>query len=183
MVRSLMITMYNLNKVVLFCKNEDLIYRFYFIVFFFFFSSRRRHTRYWRDWSSDVCSSDLLALADRDRGRIDRRQVEAGVPRVVDGERAVLGERGAHEPSQLLLVLRRRHDQVRQLALGRDREHALVARAVLADEARAIHADHYRSVVLAHVVHRLVERALQERRVDRHERPLPAEREARRKRD
>src|SRR3712207_7053464 len=29
----------------------------------FFFSSRRRHTRYWRDWSSDVCSSDLGALA------------------------------------------------------------------------------------------------------------------------
>src|SRR3712207_7676180 len=30
----------------------------------FFFSSRRRHTIYWRDWSSDVCSSDLgLALA------------------------------------------------------------------------------------------------------------------------
>src|SRR3712207_3561092 len=28
---------------------------------FFFFSSRRRHTRYWRDWSSDVCSSDLPA--------------------------------------------------------------------------------------------------------------------------
>src|SRR3712207_8688886 len=26
-----------------------------------FFSSRRRHTRYWRDWSSDVCSSDLGA--------------------------------------------------------------------------------------------------------------------------
>src|SRR3712207_7170302 len=24
-----------------------------------FFSSRRRHPRYWRDWSSDVCSSDL----------------------------------------------------------------------------------------------------------------------------
>src|SRR5258707_11717676 len=28
----------------------------------FFFSSRRRHTRYWRDWSSDVCSSDLIAV-------------------------------------------------------------------------------------------------------------------------
>src|SRR3712207_2762725 len=28
-------------------------------ILFFFFSSRRRHTRYWRDWSSDVCSSDL----------------------------------------------------------------------------------------------------------------------------
>src|SRR5438445_206053 len=29
----------------------------------FFFSSRRRHTRYWRDWSSDVCSSDLRMFA------------------------------------------------------------------------------------------------------------------------
>src|SRR5699024_11612136 len=28
--------------------------------FFFFFSSRRRHTRSKRDWSSDVCSSDLV---------------------------------------------------------------------------------------------------------------------------
>src|SRR5215475_9104024 len=28
-------------------------------MFFFFFSSRRRHTRFSRDWSSDVCSSDL----------------------------------------------------------------------------------------------------------------------------
>src|SRR6266498_4339197 len=29
------------------------------MLFFFFFSSRRRHTRCGRDWSSDVCSSDL----------------------------------------------------------------------------------------------------------------------------
>src|SRR2546422_8489317 len=29
----------------------------------FFFSSRRRHTRCSRDWSSDVCSSDLLSPA------------------------------------------------------------------------------------------------------------------------
>src|SRR5690606_40672002 len=28
----------------------------------FFFSSRRRHTRFSRDWSSDVCSSDLFGL-------------------------------------------------------------------------------------------------------------------------
>src|SRR5699024_12154367 len=28
--------------------------------FYFFFSSRRRHTRSKRDWSSDVCSSDLI---------------------------------------------------------------------------------------------------------------------------
>src|SRR2546429_562384 len=31
--------------------------------FFFFFSSRRRHTRCSRDWSSDVCSSDLQVRA------------------------------------------------------------------------------------------------------------------------
>src|SRR5215467_13049930 len=31
-------------------------------MFFFFFSSRRRHTRLQGDWSSDVCSSDLLEL-------------------------------------------------------------------------------------------------------------------------
>src|SRR5690554_7862785 len=30
--------------------------------FFFFFSSRRRHTRCGRDWSSDVCSSDLQSI-------------------------------------------------------------------------------------------------------------------------
>src|SRR5256886_14393869 len=29
-------------------------------IFFFFFSSRRRHTRFDCDWSSDVCSSDLI---------------------------------------------------------------------------------------------------------------------------
>src|SRR5581483_4022620 len=32
-------------------------------MYMFFFSSRRRHTRYWRDWSSDVCSSDLTLPA------------------------------------------------------------------------------------------------------------------------
>src|SRR5690625_1483751 len=30
------------------------------LLFLFFFSSRRRHTRWPRDWSSDVCSSDLI---------------------------------------------------------------------------------------------------------------------------
>src|SRR3712207_8662821 len=33
-----------------------------FMFIYFFFSSRRRHTRYWRDWSSDVCSSDLIPI-------------------------------------------------------------------------------------------------------------------------
>src|SRR5699024_6467865 len=37
---------------------------------FFFFSSRRRHTRSKRDWSSDVCSSDLLELLVVERHRL-----------------------------------------------------------------------------------------------------------------
>src|SRR3989440_6784300 len=37
-------------------------------VFFFFFSSRRRHTRSDRDWSSDVCSSDLATKRPRQPG-------------------------------------------------------------------------------------------------------------------
>src|SRR5207253_4989524 len=46
----------------------------YILFFFFFFSSRRRHTRWPRDWSSDVCSSDLAAPKRLDllRDRHDR---------------------------------------------------------------------------------------------------------------
>src|SRR2546421_6150003 len=44
----------------IFCLQVDMS-----IFYFFFFSSRRRHTRSDRDWSSDVCSSDLLFMADR----------------------------------------------------------------------------------------------------------------------
>src|SRR5438034_11255055 len=43
---------------------------------YFFFSSRRRHTRSLCDWSSDVCSSDLLGLRRKRRGglqRVERR--------------------------------------------------------------------------------------------------------------
>src|SRR2546421_7840755 len=39
--------------------------RTYEVLAFFFFSSRRRHTRSDRDWSSDVCSSDLYRLRPR----------------------------------------------------------------------------------------------------------------------
>src|SRR5690606_40238788 len=37
-----------------------------------FFSSRRRHTRFSRDWSSDVCSSDLTPTAMSDAERLSR---------------------------------------------------------------------------------------------------------------
>src|SRR5215203_4606505 len=57
----------------------------------FFFSSRRRHTRYWRDWSSDVCSSDLALR--RDRSEHARSQVAPALERI--DERAV-GEPPRH---------------------------------------------------------------------------------------
>src|SRR5882672_12062505 len=43
----------------LFCPYREMVG-----MVFFFFSSRRRHTRSLCDWSSDVCSSDLLESAD-----------------------------------------------------------------------------------------------------------------------
>src|SRR6266581_6048906 len=47
-------------------------------MFFFFFSSRRRHTRWTGDWSSDVCSSDLIAAQRRDRGSCERKRRRRG---------------------------------------------------------------------------------------------------------
>src|SRR5438309_7431845 len=47
--------------------------------FFFFFSSRRRHTRWNCDWSSDVCSSDLMAVR---------------CLLIIDGERKILVDDG-----------------------------------------------------------------------------------------
>src|SRR2546421_2009229 len=48
------------------------------LLVFFFFSSRRRHTRSDRDWSSDVCSSDLLATAGGDRPQARAGDRDAG---------------------------------------------------------------------------------------------------------
>src|SRR3712207_9497737 len=62
----------------------------------FFFSSRRRHTRYWRDWSSDVCSSDLeetgalTRTLRRGRGVLLPEQIE--LPRAFDGLGTAAGQ-------------------------------------------------------------------------------------------
>src|SRR5207253_3675878 len=60
----------------------------------FFFSSRRRHTRWPRDWSSDVCSSDLPIKLSFARG--DALQAFAAQHDLITGRIAI----GSH-PSQL----------------------------------------------------------------------------------
>src|SRR5688572_32568609 len=47
---------------------------------YIFFSSRRRHTRFDCDWSSDVCSSDLLAVLARSLALDALRRVLLGLP-------------------------------------------------------------------------------------------------------
>src|SRR3712207_7245224 len=77
----------------------------------FFFSSRRRHTRYWRDWSSDVCSSDLAAEEDVDAaaGHVRRDRHGALAASLGDDRR-------------LLLVLLRVQDAVLDAAAVEDVE-------------------------------------------------------------
>src|SRR5215510_10578890 len=68
---------------------------------FFFFSSRRRHTRWPRDWSSDVCSSDL---AERDLllAPVLAEDAQPGQPVSAQVDDQVLGERlDAEQPGVL----------------------------------------------------------------------------------
>src|SRR5207245_6786481 len=64
----------------------------------FFFSSRRRHTRCYRDWSSDVCSSDLrtipVTFRSPDANLGGERKV-TGIVRRAAGELAGARRRGA----------------------------------------------------------------------------------------
>src|SRR5256884_3954191 len=66
-------------------------------LFFFFFSSRRRHTRCSRDWSSDVCSSDLevglLRMTEPAHVRAHDADIVCG-----SGGHEISGERHAASP-------------------------------------------------------------------------------------
>src|SRR5690625_6514297 len=79
----------------------------------FFFSSRRRHTRWPRDWSSDVCSSDLSPV-----GPGDAQQLE-GMPQLL--RRGQVGPTAKIQPIPLTvdrdLLLRRRGGTVLRLVL------------------------------------------------------------------
>src|SRR5207302_6238306 len=61
-------------------------------VLHFFFSSRRRHTRFSRDWSSDVCSSDLTfakSLAQHQGAVMKVTIIDYGAGNVPSVERAL----------------------------------------------------------------------------------------------
>src|SRR5206468_9676636 len=77
----------------------------------FFFSSRRRHTRSDRDWSSDVCSSDLEPGIERDRAqqRVELRALARGRfhPRArcrIEGEEEHRPAAGARDVGQVRVV-------------------------------------------------------------------------------
>src|SRR5690606_39779116 len=68
-----------------------------FLCYCFFFSSRRRHTRFSRDWSSDVCSSDLVFCP---KSLPQRRPFRRGppFPRARPGLRPPPRRRASHSP-------------------------------------------------------------------------------------
>src|SRR5204862_7459757 len=68
--------------------------------FFFFFSSRRRHTRSLRDWSSDVCSSDLQIVQKSS----DRLKVRLSLPQAMQPGFYKLRARGSGTPVPNTLI-------------------------------------------------------------------------------
>src|SRR6266496_4486374 len=91
--------------------------------FFFFFSSRRRHTRSLRDWSSDVCSSDLIVArslpactsdntAGSDGVAICTRSEERRVGKSVDlGGRRIMKKKKKEEKKKQKEQKKKKHKQ------------------------------------------------------------------------
>src|SRR6266496_5603996 len=102
--------------------------------FFFFFSSRRRHTRSLRDWSSDVCSSDLRSAA----GRGCRSRKASGTPTGEYRRRGRVGAMGLADVANILwrerealdLLLFKLEEEQLVLATGRTRWLAHATREV-----------------------------------------------------
>src|SRR5580698_11496255 len=83
------------------CKKRSLV--------FFFFSSRRRHTRLTCDWSSDVCSSDLITRRTGRPAILERHEHDlvaaqrAAIPGAVLTDRHAVGKarkRPGRHPAQ-----------------------------------------------------------------------------------
>src|SRR5438876_7894667 len=92
------------------------LFFFVLLLFFFFFSSRRRHTRWTGDWSSDVCSSDLLDIP-----LVARHQRDVQVARLTN---------------RLAIVQRLEHREEAAVLLDLPRQGIEVARAHRSEERR-----------------------------------------------
>src|SRR6266513_4213684 len=68
------------------------------LVVFFFFSSRRRHTRSKRDWSSDVCSSDLT-------GWLEENRPSMSAPSIIHGDYSPFNVMVAPDPPARLAAI------------------------------------------------------------------------------
>src|SRR2546430_3231228 len=91
---------------------QELLRQVCSVLFFFFFSSRRRHTRFDCDWSSDVCSSDLL---------LNNRYSTPNTPAVRSGSNAAGGTRYGMRALRILRLARTIRCAI--VASGRSEEH------------------------------------------------------------
>src|SRR5438067_483434 len=115
------------------------------VMFLFFFSSRRRHTRSKRDWSSDVCSSDLYDNNSTDRtveiaraaGALVRRELHQGKGNVVrrmfadvDADIYVLvdGDATYDAPSARAMIARLLEDRLDMVVAARVQQDAAAYR-------------------------------------------------------
>src|SRR6266496_2175916 len=98
---------------------------------YFFFSSRRRHTRSLRDWSSDVCSSDLVAtgiLEDPTELRAEQ----------IDGERPLDVRGRGDDRLRAERLGRADRERVRAPAMAGEHRHGEAPRLVHADNGRVL---------------------------------------------
>src|SRR5690554_3569628 len=88
--------------------------------FFFFFSSRRRHTRCGRDWSSDVCSSDLVDPDSEDVESETSQSLDALISEISKEAENELAEYAddnielAEAPESVLIPVRAGHIQLQR---------------------------------------------------------------------
>src|SRR6202008_3014135 len=94
-----------------------------------FFSSRRRHTRYWRDWSSDVCSSDLeQILASRPTRNRKSTQYLVKWKGYPDSENSWIPAKELTHAQDLLRQFENGQRQVRALQAQREPKEGILSR-------------------------------------------------------